>query len=132
MRDIKFRAWDTWQNKYLQDENNLLINPFSGEQTTVEMGEIYGNTDQYILEQYTGLKDKNGVEIYENDVVRMHVIVLSPDDKIGVVKYSPQYGYSLHFTSGRMARQEYWATGDKHKIEVIGNIHENEDLLEKQ
>lgn len=72
----------------------------------------------------------NGNEICEGDIVRMHVIVLSPDDKIGVVKYSPQYGYSIHFTSGRMARQEYWATADKHTIEVIGNIHENPELLE--
>lgn len=123
-RDIKFRAWRT---------------PFSGSKFGQKY--LYGSNvfsfynmkpDQYKLEQFTGLTDVNGTEIYEGDIVRMHVIILSPDDKIGVVKYSPQYGYSIYFTSGRMARQEYWATGDKHTIEVIGNIHENPELLEEK
>lgn len=123
-RDIKFRAWRT---------------PFPGSKFGQKY--LYGSNvfsfynmkpDQYKLEQFTGLTDVNGTEIYEGDIVRMHVIILSPDDKIGVVKYSPQYGYSIYFTSGRMARQEYWATGDKHTIEVIGNIHENPELLEEK
>ena len=123
-RDIKFRAWHT---------------PFSGRKFGQKY--LYGSNvlsfynmkpDQYELEQFTGLTDVNGTEIYEGDIVRMHVIILSPDDKIGVVKYSPQYGYSIHFTSGRMARQEYWAAADKHTIEVIGNIHDNAELLEEK
>ncbi|WP_270318524.1 YopX family protein [Weissella confusa] len=104
-RELKFRVW------------------------TIDGEKNYQFIDEKI-DQYTGVADVNGNEICEGDIVRMHVIVLSPDDKIGVVKYSPQYGYSIHFTSGRMARQEYWATADKHTIEVIGNIHENPELLE--
>ncbi|WP_195226561.1 YopX family protein [Weissella confusa] len=94
---------------------------------------IDGKDDYDVIDadvyQYTGIVDVNGTEIYEGDIVRMHVIILSPDDKVGVVSYSPQYGYSIHFTSGRMARQEYWATEDKHTIEVIGNVHDNAELL---
>lgn len=105
-RELKFRVW------------------------TIDGEKNYQFIDEKI-DQYTGVADVNGNEIYEGDIVRMHVIVLSPDDQIGVVKYSPQYGYSIHFTSGRMARQEYWATADKHTIEVIGNIHENPELLEE-
>lgn len=71
----------------------------------------------------------NGVEVYEGDIIRFHVVMLSPDDKVGYVHYFPEYGYSIMLSLGRVLRQEYWASGDKHTIEVIGNIHENEELL---
>ena len=82
-----------------------------------------------VLMQSTGIKDKNGVEIYEGDILKLHAIFLSPNDKIGYLEYYPKYGYSIIFEGNRLYRQKYWASTNKLKYEVIGNIHENLELL---
>lgn len=134
----KFRAWDETQHKMLQVD---CIEFIDGKTYWVEAspadGNVQGENDgpvgdnsQLKLEQFTGLKDANGKEIYEGDIVRMHVVLLSPDDKVGYVEYHKKYGYSL-IMNDRRCRQEYWANDNKAVYEVIGNIHENPELLEE-
>ena len=120
---IRFREWET-------ERKTMVIGAREDYDDSVNFRFAHEEGGERILMQFTGLKDTNGVDIYEGDIVKLHVVILSPDDKVGEVKYSPAYGYSIYFASNRMARQEYWATGGKHTIEVIGNIHENADLLE--
>lgn len=81
-----------------------------------------------VLMQSTGIKDKNGVEIYEGDILKLHAIFLAPDDKIGYLEYSPKYGYSIIFEGNRLYRQEYWASTNKLNYEVIGNVYEHNHL----
>lgn len=148
-RELKFRAWVTLEffdkegnplrrgsyqpvnNMHYNNEDSMIFTVTRIDEPTGEYP--YTNNGMTgLLEQYTGVKDTNNKEVYEGDIIRMHVIVSAPDDKIGVVKYSQKYGYSIHFTSGRIACQEYWAANDKRTIEVIGNIHENPELLEEK
>lgn len=79
--------------------------------------------------RFTGLKDKNGKEIYEADIVKIEYA----DFKFkGVVKYDETY-LAYVITNTYTATHEYENLGDyiDYGIEVIGNIYDNPELLEK-
>jgi uncharacterized phage protein (TIGR01671 family) len=128
MREIKFRAWYRYLKSYIGTDE-YVIDPYNGEVADVNGYEILAVNHDAVLEQFTGLTDMNNNEIYEGDIVKLHVVILSPDDKVGFIEYIPKYGYCINF-GGKVIRQEYWAANDKHTIEVIGNIHENKELLD--
>lgn len=83
--------------------------------------------ERYTIEQCTGLKDKNGNLIYEGDIIRLPWQAGWPD-LIGVVKFNELYAcFLLSKTITDKAEQSFWWNEGK---EVIGNIHENPELLE--
>ena len=130
----KFRAFDKKYKKIMKvneinfEKSSVWIESDSGDHENRHT--LTRGFDEVVLMQSTGLHDKNGVEIYEGDILKLHAIFLAPDDKIGYIEYSPKYGYSIIFEGNRLYRQEYWASTNKLNYEVIGNIYENPELLE--
>ena len=125
MRDIKFRLWSEADKKYftnislqLATELWIVIHDEDGFPKTA----ITDYDEEYVLEQYTGIKDKNGKEIYEGDRLSMTDEV----GKNGVVTVGFERGGFIIFAG---LAWRYIGTYDelKNNIEVIGNIHDKED-----
>jgi uncharacterized phage protein (TIGR01671 family) len=123
MREIKFRAWSK-QNKLMHYVDKFSSNP----QLMTWNGIVYkqGVVQDYEMLQYTGLKDKNGEEIYEGDVVN-------------IVDFNTQ-NYRVEFINGTFLLRYGYANIENRypedvnygsDVEVIGNIYENE-LLESK
>jgi uncharacterized phage protein (TIGR01671 family) len=122
MRDIKFRAWDTSEKKMHTEISLLFAN---------DLNEVFEGLSECgcIVMQYTGLKDKNGKEIYEGDRLKC----LDNDENEYLTTVSFEGGAFSIEVNG--ADYDYTAIGwalesDIIECEIIGNIHENPELLE--
>ena len=118
MREIKFRAW----SKTLQ----RLVPIWSAIETRGDNVLRPINSD-FVIEQYTGIKDKNGVDIYEGDYIRTKSNIYNVEWFNTAFWAIPDSG---HGSSQPISRLYEYEDGTAYRIEVIGNIHENADLLE--
>lgn len=155
MREIKFRAWDSYNGKMLDNHEPLVWN------SVMPMASHMGSEPKnFIVMQFTGLTDCNGVKIFEGDVLSVMVQELSDKlPKTGIKEldeYKPKKGEKFHtgkkihaiwtiehvnhltYTGfkfyGLNRRFNKMATRSmiyNNQVKVIGNIHQNPELLER-
>ena len=115
MKEIKFRAWDK-DDKYMT-KPFLLSEIDNGE---IEEGTLH--VDELELMQFTGLKDKNGKEIFCGDI-----LAGTDHSKSGEVKWNESEArYKLYIPQEKSFGLEY---AHARLIEIIGNIYSNPELL---
>lgn len=126
MREIKFRFFDKIKKRVLDVER--LIFPIDENNYCIVTTEGYFRINEGQLMQYTGLKDKNGKEIYEGDIIRATfpdctAVVAWEQDTVRNIGYTIESERKIVYVD-RVDRN------DKSAVEVIGNIYENKELLE--
>jgi uncharacterized phage protein (TIGR01671 family) len=121
-REIKFRAWDESCNK---------MRGLDGVKDCFGMRSDGKTNDDFILMQFTGLKDKNGKDIYEGDIVE--------DKELGrgIVVFQIGCFFMMYDADTNMEflglkSDEFGRLQKKRIVEVIGNIYEHKNLLENE
>lgn len=127
MREFKFRVWDKKFNMMLGFKS-VYINFDEGKievtTDTLRYEEVYTDEiEDFVLMQYTNLKDKNGKEIYEGDILK---VKLDDGEANLYVKYTNGEYRVVNEGKWEDSLYAYMYFGD---VEVVGNIYENKDLL---
>ena len=126
MREYKFRVWDTENKEMLKVQELDFEDTFYGGRLSIRTDQYndYFDIEDMILMQYTGLKDKNGKEIYEGDIIKC--------------SFYPDFIFEIKFTElcwymRKIPTSEHINLSDVlyEDLEVIGNIYDNPELLEK-
>ena len=121
MREIKFRVWSDKSKSWLKDENVLSFYISNDGELEIDCSDW--SKSKLTIQQYTGLKDKNGVEIYEGDLL-LSAFWRDKENPVEVSWGDENSGWNVNYRNGqkgpllKIHQQSY---------EVIGNIFEGVD-----
>jgi uncharacterized phage protein (TIGR01671 family) len=125
-RQLKFRAWDKLEKRFFYPDKGYqghYVLTLNGQFQNLQNG---SGGDEYVVQQFTGLKDSKGNEIYEGDIISylQHLFNVSPD------KY-PVKTKEVKWKNMKGCWNVYESQAGEDNLEVIGNIFENSDLLKQ-
>lgn len=134
MREIKFRGWDRVKGNLIYD---FLLDSNCKAQIYQGISGRYEETDRIEIMQYTGLKDKNGKEIYEGDIIEIRNFFKKESSLfpvyIGKVVYLKDFArFAINLVSDKCHTPDYIQVMSGEQYEIIGNIYENPELLESE
>lgn len=127
-REIKFRAWDKKQKRWANlqlSEMEFTRDGLLRVGETIEYG-THAEFNDFELMQYTGLKDKNGKEIYESDIVYVEQNIYAQKHLTVEWEYD-RWGFKEEFDNGDYYNG-YAIRWEE--VEVLGNIYEHKHLLD--
>ena len=132
MRKLKFRAWDSKTREMI----------IQGDLDRIDKILTYYELHTHVhVMQYTGMKDKNGTEIYDCDICKVHVFTQELGENLGVTEGDHEFiaqikisdkGEGIILDNGKGSDSgPIWSYGGMHEesFEVIGNIYENKGIL---
>jgi uncharacterized phage protein (TIGR01671 family) len=142
-RKIKFRVWDTEEDRFTnQQARPSNVCTFGDDGNTYELTDDGGvrptALGRYIVQEFTGVKDKNGREIYEGDILQLKrgTVYIRYNPERACYQYlaslnTDDYRADMHFLDEPVGGDSTVRTGkiNESKLEVIGNILENPGLL---